>query len=347
MQAKPNLDFMRAIAVLLVVVDHTCLGLRVRHIGSWDAAFLGNLGVFMFFVHTSVVLMWSLERKPHTLDFYIRRVFRIYPLGLLAITVALLTKAPLAGTVDNIFGRHLLSTKDILAHCLLVQNLRPSTPPLVNVMWTLPLEVDMYILLPALFFFVRKNLSIWPLLLFWALAVAFCRSTFSPYEVDVATVVPMFLPGVIAYVGFSRRRTAILPAWSFALFLAVLIAIGMHNPLTNRKGWYFNLALGLALPLFAQWRSRWIVSASHNVAKYSYGIYLTHPFGLVLGMYVLAGHSIATQLTVEVVFIAITSVAVYHLLEKPMINMGTRVAALAERNYEQMSAPERTATVGA
>ena len=335
MQPKPNLDFMRAVAVLLVVVDHTCLALRVHRLGSWDPSFLGNLGVFIFFVHTSLVLMWSMQRKPHTLDFYIRRIFRIYPLALLAIACAVLTHAPLAGTVQNFFGRQPFSPKDVLAHCLLIQNLRPNTPPLVNVMWTLPLEVDMYVLLPALFFFARKSNAVWPLLLFWILAAAFCRATFSsPNEVNLATVIPMFLPGVMAFVAFHRRKP-VLPAWTFVVFLALIIACAMRKP-TNREAWYFNLAIGLVLPFFHQLRVRWLVNASHQIAKYSYGIYLTHPFGLVIGIYLLRGHGLVTQLSVELLFIAIASIAAYHLLEKPMIDVGTRVAAFAERRYEKL-----------
>lgn len=340
MGPKPNLDLLRSVAVLLVVTDHTALALGTRQFGSWDPGWLGLLGVFMFFVHTSLVLMWSLERKPHTLDFYVRRVFRIYPLALLAIAVAIVTRAPLGGTVSDFFRRQTLSAKDVIVHCLLIQNLRPCTHSIVNVLWTLPLEVQMYILLPALFFFVRRNLSLWPLLLFWTLAAAFSRSAFPPDAVNLVAVVPMFLPGIMAYVRF-KRTTPRLPAWLFPLFLGLLLTYGMMHPST-RKGWVFALALGLLLPSFRQMRTVVMTRVSHEIAKYSYGIYLSHPFALVVGMYLLRGHSVALQLAVELLLIALISVASYHLLEKPMIDLGTRVAAFAERRYEQIDEGDRT-----
>src|SRR3974377_2116998 len=103
MKALPNLDFVRAVAVLSVVVSHTLVAFRVLIIGNWWVGWIGVVGVFVFFVHTSLVLMWSLGRKQHALDFYIRRVFRIYPLAMLAIAVTLLFHAPVGGNLDSFF----------------------------------------------------------------------------------------------------------------------------------------------------------------------------------------------------------------------------------------------------
>lgn len=326
---KANLDFLRAVAVVFVVVDHTSLALREHRFGRWELAWLGTFGVFLFFVHTTLVLMWSLERRPHILDFYIRRVFRIYPLALLAVAVGVITRAPMAGTVENFFGRVPHTPLDILTHCLLLQDLRPGTPPIVNVMWTLPLEVQMYVVLPALFAFARKLDRVWPVVLVWGLAAAFCRVTFDPNMVNLATVVPMFLPGVIAYVAF-RSRKPLVPAWMFSVYLLVVTVLFMDHP-SNQRGGYVALLLGLGLPVFRELRSPVVVRVSHLVAQYSYGIYLSHPFALVLGMYVLHGYPVWVQLLVELVTIVVVSVGSYHLLELPMIQLGTRLGGRIER----------------
>ncbi len=324
---------MRAVAVIFVVVDHTCLALRVHHLGRWDPGWLGMLGVFLFFVHTSLVLMWSLERRPHVLDFYIRRVFRIYPLALLAIGVAVVSHAPTAGDVQNFFGTPRLTAVDVLTHCLLLQDLRPGTPPLVNVMWTLPLEVQMYVLLPVLFFFARGQKTLWPLLLIWVLVFSYCRVTFAVNAVDLATVVPMFIPGVMAYVGFARRVPS-LPGWLFGVFVALIASVFMVHP-SNRRGWYVALSLGLLLPFFRQLRWRPVVRTSHYIAQYSYGMYLSHPFALVIGMYLFKAHAVWLQLSVETLVIVAVSVGAYHLLEEPMIRVGARLAAEMEFQYEE------------
>src|SRR6266850_1776977 len=91
--ASANLDFLRAIAVLLVLAQHLCRRMHVEHIGWAPTTSLGLFGVLLFFVHTSLVLMYSMERSGlHGAllfkDFCIRRIFRIYPLSILAVAAA-------------------------------------------------------------------------------------------------------------------------------------------------------------------------------------------------------------------------------------------------------------------
>src|SRR6201998_4784980 len=89
-----NLDVLRAIAVLLVLTQHLCRRMQIETIGWAPTSSLGLFGVLIFFVHTSLVLMHSMDRSglqgvPLLKDFYIRRIFRIYPLSILAIVAAL------------------------------------------------------------------------------------------------------------------------------------------------------------------------------------------------------------------------------------------------------------------
>ena len=57
MQDLPNLDLLRSMAVLSVVVEHTLLGYGVQQLGPWPVEWIGVVGVFLFFVHTATVLM--------------------------------------------------------------------------------------------------------------------------------------------------------------------------------------------------------------------------------------------------------------------------------------------------
>jgi peptidoglycan/LPS O-acetylase OafA/YrhL len=329
MKALPNLDFIRAVAVLSVVVEHVLLSLGIRQIGSWEVDWIGVVGVFIFFVHTSLVLMWSLERKPHTLDFYIRRFFRIYPLAIAVIVIALIFHAPVSGTPTPHTFRALLSA------FLLTNNLT-SSYVVVGVMWSLSYEVQMYLALPVIFFFVRKNFSLWPLLIFWSFVVVACRPLFRGVPHNFFLCIPYFLPGVMAYVGFSRYRPRI-PAWILPIALVIAWALFMRNPGWRRAD-VLCLAVGLGLPLFHQITARWSIRASHEIAKYSYSIYLIHPFSIVLGIYLLPHRPLALQITVIVVSLVVLSVAAYHLLEKPMIRLGARLAKRAEKRFEQYDA---------
>ena len=337
MRDLPNLDFLRAVAVLSVVAEHILLAYGVQRLGYWPIRWMGVVGVFLFFVHTSLVLMWSLERKPHTLDFYIRRAFRIYPLAIAAILITILFHAPVAGSATAYF--HFApppSLGNLLGSLLLIPNLMGNYQP-VSVLWSLPYEVDMYVCLPLLFFFLQRNLSLPPLLLFWGLEIAICRPLFPGAAHNFFLAVPYFLPGVMAYVSYSRYR-ACLPGYLLPPALLLLWAVFMLHP-GWRQGDLVCLAAGLGLPFFLQIRTAWLARASHEIAKYSYGMYLAHPFAIVLGLYLLPHRPLAVQLAVSLGSLAVLSVGAYHGLERPLMRVGSRLAQRAERAFEQRESP--------
>ena len=320
-------------AVISVVVEHTLLSLGILKVGPFPIPYLGIMGVMVFFVLTTLVLMWSLERKPHTLDFYIRRVFRIYPLALAAIAAVVLFHAPVAGSAQEYFHYANPRLKDILVQMTLVPNLINGDKPLMGVLWSLPYELEMYILLPALFFYLRKNFAVWPVLFIWTMTVLLTRHVPANYH-NFGMAIGYFLPGAMAYVGFGRWRPR-LPAWLLAVFLGILWA-GFLLHANFRNGWVACLLLGLGLPMFRQLRSEWVIVPSRIIAKYSYGVYLTHPFAIVIGIYLLRGHSLWVQLLAEAIPLVLLPVVAYHLLERPMMSFGARIAKRAEKRYEQL-----------
>ena len=157
MTESRNLDFLRSVAVLLVLVDHLFMaaGLAERFPVVYD---MGRLGVLMFFVHTSLVLMLSLERSKEGNSgdffrgFYTRRAFRIYPLSIACVLLVCVFGVPqtpgAAPAARSVF--------QIIASLLLVQNVAGQVS-VISPMWSLPLEVQMYIVLPFLFIFARRH----------------------------------------------------------------------------------------------------------------------------------------------------------------------------------------------
>ena len=263
-----NLDFMRSLAVAVVFIDHATLAAGINFFHSWDLRWLGDFGVYLFFVHTCLVLMWSLERRPHTLDFYVRRIFRIYPLAILTVSFIATTR------FNAMYTPYPLFPSMVLSNLLLIQNLW-QRPNIVGVLWSLPLELEMYVLLPALFIFARRERAVWPFLLFWTFA---CFAAVATYGKDFGNglyaVIPHFLPGVMAYIAFKHRK-AVLPAWSFVAFLLVLLVCFEYVP-GVKQGWLVCLIVGLALPSFIDFRESLFTRLSNEIAKYSYGIYLLH-----------------------------------------------------------------------
>jgi peptidoglycan/LPS O-acetylase OafA/YrhL len=327
MGPKPNLDFLRAIAIILVILDHTLLLAGHPVVRGFSFLWLGVFGVYLFFVHTCLVLMWSLERRPHTLDFYIRRIFRIYPLAVVVILAILLFRIPLSA------GGRMHWTPSVLAsNLLLVQNLW-RRPLAEGVLWSLPLELEMYLVLPALFAFAYRERTRWTLIVLWGVACLAARTYSSPpLGNGLFTVIPHFLPGVIAYVGFMRTRGR-WPAWGFGLLLAALIFWFERAPGVER-GWAVCLVLGLALPYFRQIGSRWLSAASHLLAKYSYSIYLIHLICLAVAFHTFPQAPLALKLSLALVSTAGLSFGAYHLIEHPMILLGAKVAGRFEQKLD-------------
>ncbi len=322
MSPKPNLDILRAIAITLVVIDHLLLCKGIQRIGPWASSEVGLFGVYLFFIHTSLVLMWSLDRRPNPLDFYLRRLFRIYPLAVFSILLAVATHAPVSG----FFNTAPLSLKTLFVNFLLMPDLLAHQPYILGVIWSLGPELYMYALLPVLFFYARSVRKIWPLVLVWVLVVLWDHRLFGEQRGNIfPMLIPNFLCGIIAYVGFMRR-TATLPAWLLLPFLSVAFCFYMSVS-SFRMDWLVCMAVGLLLPSFRQSSSKLWNRICHKVAEYSYGIYLLHPFALVLGIYFLAGKPFALQLLVTLAPLAIAVYAAFRWIESPMIVLGARVAA--------------------
>lgn len=327
-----NLDLVRATAVLSVFSAHLSDALfnalpGLPHIeeNTWH---FGQLGVLMFFVHTSMVLMSSLERqlkRGESLfrDFYIRRAFRIYPLSAFCVTVAFVLSR------NYPIAQPHWTWSTYVANLFLTQNLFYMSD-MIAALWTLPLEVQMYLVLPVLFLLARSQ-SVWALFAVWVIAVAvgIAEPHFTG-RLGVIEYAPCFVAGVIAW-RLSRSVQTSIAGWLWpAAFAAIsIIFIFASKSQTGEHlfydRWAFCLALGITIPMFQELRLRPLNRISYVVAKYSYGIYLTHGALLVLAF------SLPVTLPVQLVVLALTMVivpyALFHAIEEPLTEFGRRIVA--------------------
>jgi peptidoglycan/LPS O-acetylase OafA/YrhL len=308
MHTNTNLDCLRAVAVTLVLIDHIGASVGVSSWGYMPLGYMGVFGVYLFFVHTSLVLMWSLERQPHVLNFYIRRAFRIYPLALAAMAVALVFQQPLISPFGLFTEHYVRPWLTIPWNLALMQNLA-TQPNVMAVMWSLPLEVQMYLVLPMLYFFASRVNKLWPLI--------------------VPTFIPDFIRGLIAYVAFRKFRPTV-PGWLFAPFLLGLGAVYLRF-CGQAASWPAMLALGLALPLFRELSVGWLNRSFHLIAKYSYGIYLAHSFMIVVVWHWMGQAGPVARVLMTVIATVAVAVACYHWLEEPMVRYGSRLAHANDR----------------
>lgn len=83
----PSLTGLRFVAATMVLVHHAAMVGQVPFLSSWHG--FGTTGVSFFFVLSGFVLTWSTPGSEKISDFYVKRVFRIWPLMFLSILLAI------------------------------------------------------------------------------------------------------------------------------------------------------------------------------------------------------------------------------------------------------------------
>ena len=163
------LDVLRGVAALTVVFDHISYYVlqHVRQIVyQWFDP--GNYGVFVFFLISGYIVPASLERKGSVRTFWVSRLFRLYPLYLLAVGIAVTLYFAHFGSVR---GEDSDPETSILSQLLMMSNVLEGKN-LPNVVWSLSYEMVFYLLLTALFIARVHKRSSWYALAFAAAAVA-------------------------------------------------------------------------------------------------------------------------------------------------------------------------------
>ena len=303
----------------------------VEHIGWIATTSLGLFGVLLFFVHTSLVLMRSMERSDLSggalvKNFYIRRFFRIYPLSVLAVLTALALRldSDING-IAGLSGGAWPGKLSVVSQLLLVQNLT-QVKSIVNVLWSLPYEVQMYLLLPFLFMWIRGKRMFWPLIVMWlgSLVAGAIQPHFPALSrFSILLFVPNFLAGLIA---FTLPRWARIKAFLWPIFVVGLVLAFTLKP-GRGTGWVLCLVLGAMIPSFAELTTPWLRVVSQQIATYSYGIYLSHQFSIWFALGVLGSQSLWLRIPVLIALLVLLPVVLYHGIEKPMIHAGIRLVS--------------------
>jgi len=95
---------------------------------------------------------------------------------------------------------------------------------------------------------------------------------------------------------------------------------------TVEVGWVICFFLGAAIPQFARLSSRPLQRVSQLVARYSYGIYLTHCFALWLAFIKFKPLPRFSQWFVFAAAVLLIPIVLYHLVEQPLISIGRKLA---------------------
>lgn len=322
-----NLDVLRSIAVLTVLVYHLAQ-LRGPESRAWYQ--WGQFGVLIFFVHTSLVLMMSLDRlatrhSAIALPFYIQRAFRIYPLSILCVLAVVICRIP-----ENIFSIQYVrpGVGRLFSNLLLAQNIT-GTGSVSGPLWSLPFEVQMYLTLPFLYWLLKRHARWWVMAALVVLSTGLGSLHYLFPFGAVARYVPCFMGGILAF-WFRQRQKAVFPA---GLWPAWVIGLGFFNQSTAFFGQssLVCLMLGASVGCFQDLKPGFGAALARQIAKYSYGIYLAHVPLILLCFFMwplgskLAGWVLFALLLPSVV------VALFHGVESPLISLGKRLTAPSKK----------------
>jgi peptidoglycan/LPS O-acetylase OafA/YrhL len=289
---RPDIQIARAVAVLAV------LGFHIGAPGFRN----GFLGVDIFFV-ISGFLMGILYVQIGVLDFYKRRLTRLYP-SLLVVTIFVLM---VGLVVLQPFEVDQLSTQIIggvlgfsnIAYWSQDSYFQPNRfRPLLN-LWSLGVEIQFYLLFPFLLFLKRKSKFILPLLALFSFLLCILILHISPKTSFflLPTRLWEFLTGMlIAYINIpnfkrkTRRLILILPGSLF--IFAFLLPINSDStkwvnghPGLNSFLIVIATALILKLHVTPLRLNSFLTRIAIRIGDISYEVYLVHFPILVFSSY--------------------------------------------------------------
>jgi peptidoglycan/LPS O-acetylase OafA/YrhL len=361
-----ELDGLRALAILLVVSFHSWYFLQFVMPTTeaflafsdslpWVLGFIrrGDLGVDIFFVLSGYLLSWQLFPKRmktgqvNLKSFYARRLFRIYPLYVVALMLAALDSGITLKMLGNLLAYNIWTDASNI---------------IIPWTWSLSVELEFYAIVPLLILLVRNGTTLGLLsTAFAVLTVGWSYWVLTAHpQLAIHSLIDLKLAGqnddialfykylyVAMPVRLSQFTFGMAGAWvvlnraSFLskiggatkVLLVLLILIGIalplvHNPFTNltdtyRPIVYFELLFGRVA--FASAIAMMIVLLHSNsmprlkgllsvrflepIARFSFSMYLFHPLFIYLGIVTFIGKG-KTETVSVFQYVGVCSVAI-------------------------------------
>lgn len=276
-----NLNFMRFIAALMVIVSHCYSVVLGGDAGSYllkltgDRLSPGGVSVGVFFLFGGFLIARSCEHYPEPKKFFSARVLRLFPELLFVVILTTFVLGPILSTLSpaEYFTnpqtyKYLLNGVLIMVHQLPgVFTSNPSGDVVNAALWTLPVEFICYVLCfisYKLTKFDKKKFLLLSIPVFVLAAVYYVK--FSPLQLSVVRAVLLFYLGVLIWV--LRDHITISPVLGLASivlwFVMVLGAADNLAMLTVFPVACFCLAYGMG-NRFSTFGTKF---------ELSYGIYL-------------------------------------------------------------------------
>jgi len=337
----PNLNGLRFIAALLVIIHHIEQFKSIYGIqNNWQSGviqILGEQGVSLFFVLSGFLITYLLleeEKQTGTIklkDFYIRRILRIWPLyffiGFLALVV--LPQLPMMiipGYELDFVYRH-LQTKMIL-FLLFLPNLMPylgGIIPYASQTWSIGTEEQFYLVWPLLMKNIKKHRVALMLLIIagyilTARALWSSHTDFLPFKYYISGYWSLFnidlmaIGGLLAILLHTENKFLKYIRNNFAFYVSLIVVLYMFKQAVMIEHIYketYAVLYGIIILNFAsnpKIHFNLEARSFNYLGKISYGLYMYHPIALVLTVLLAKWTGLITNIFIYPVGILLTIV---------------------------------------
>ena len=325
MERQYGLDYLRAFAIILVIIAHFTFTAhhRIDIIGinnsipiladkNWIfllpdfylGTYLGTLGVTIFFLTTGYLIPPMLNKYSRK-EFIMNRFFRIMPTLIISMAICFII-----GVYFNNVNFNLIQ---LIYSCLLIYQWT-DYQPISPVLWTLVIEIVFY----GIIFFVGKLTKI-KLYILMILTLIFLNINFNQNITEILRHIPIIFTGMLVY----ALEKFIISKIEFFLFFFGMLLLWRFNNLSTPYSSVSTVVLsififGLFYFIFKNLKIKLMINLSNLV----YPLYLIH---FTLGLTCM---KILSNLTINQNFIFIFSILVtilsgyilHVMIEKPSIS---------------------------
>lgn len=357
----PNLNTLRFLAATMVVIFHIELykkfyGLpNLFHLPFFHI--VGKLSVVLFFVLSGFLITSLLlneiekHKKINFKNFYLRRIFRIWPLYFLILILGffIIPHFPSWSEIPNPAFKSVSENffEKLLLYVFILPNLAVAWFGEItgtSQSWSLGTEEQFYIFWPVLIFFFRKRLILTMflvLVLYWIIKLSLGKAgsiepIFNVISIfwSLFNINCMAIGGIFAAIYFDRHTSVLKVLFNKALFLFSIAFLIISLSLGIRYGFFhyevFSVLFGIIIlnlacnPLYEKTLE---YKPLNYLGSISYGVYMYHP--AILPLAILAGKYFESNTVIYVLTIGGTfliSALSYEYFEKYFLKLKSKFA---------------------
>lgn len=357
----PNLNSLRFFAAAVVMIHHIeqikdAFGLQ----SYWNNPFVhevGKLGVVLFFSLSGFLITYlllnerDLNGSINLKNFYLRRVFRIWPLYYLIVFLAFFVLPNFS--IFNFPGKTInysdFPLKELIGYIVMLPNLvlsNFSVIPYASQAWSIGTEEQFYLIWPLIFIFlVRKEFITMIIIILGYIFVRRFLAEYTPSPTifkisilsfwDTFNIDCMAIGGIFAYVQYYKLKISNFIKNDYLFIVTVLLTIfliitGKNFGPLNYEIYsalfsiiILNLACNPSLSKALEFKS------IDYLGSISYGLYMYHVIGIVPLIYLSKKYNIHSSVLLYIFVFAFTILLAhfsYKYYEKPFLKLKAKAS---------------------